>query len=377
MTRRPVTPQQLRQVEEAFDTLHPSRALAQRLEASLAEHGQPRRSGPWLRAAIVAGALVLGLALGWRLGPTSSAPTVSQGEPEIEVPSDVASTLASMGLEVLASGCALEPADDEALRVSAGCQLRLSALGVKVDAWAPTTLRRTPAGLAMGEGLAAFAVEPVPAGRRPVEIDVGPAVVRVVGTRFVITNGASLGHLDLVEGRVELVHGSDVVSVTPGRRASWTREGLVEPDPSHAGADVSPTAPAALAPDHPASPAPDHPAAPALDHPAAPSQTPAVGRATEPDEPDASARLAEVLAEVARLRRQRAYDRALARLESLATDAWDRSTRAVLSYERGTLLEAAGRTQEACAHWARHRARFAGQGPTDVEARRARLACDR
>ncbi|MCH9681673.1 MAG: FecR family protein [Deltaproteobacteria bacterium] len=356
----PMTRTQLRDLAQALDAVEPSPQLGARLHATVADRQRP--TGGFARLALAGAAvLAVGVAVGWSLrSDRVPVDTVTQA------PAGLEPAALPDGVKVVSGSCTVTTSDAGALSLPAGCRVALGPSAMVVDAWSPTTIRPTARGVAMQAGLAAFAVDSVPEGRAPVEVDVGGTVVRVIGTRFVIGAQADAGHLDLVEGRVELVRDGEVLDVEVGRRVSWERgrplavpADTVEPEPE----------PEQVAPEQTDPEQTEPPAAPTSTR----SSDTSVRPGPTPD--DASEQLTAALERVARHRRQRQYDRALAELDALSKHRWDRATGAVLSYERGTLLEASERTTAACAHWARHLRRFHGVGPADVAQRRERLAC--
>lgn len=355
---RPVIDEQLPKMRRAFAALEPSNALGARLRASIAGRGRPQpvwSSGPvWVALAMVV--FALGTAMGWWLHPSAAG----------KQPSAHAQPAA---IEIMSPQCDVHPAGDGTIQVPAGCRVSLPR-GVHVTAWTRTSVRPTPQGLLMRRGVAAFSVETVARGEAAVEIDVGAGLVRVLGTQFVLSNNAEGGHVDLVEGRVEFLRGSEVTSVHPGRRFSWVHDGAPDPSPDPAPRvepiEPAPSAGLGVRPGPPPGRASKHSPRPKLKH---------GGPANTQAPLDASV-LAATLQTVARLRRQRAFEEALAQLKAFDGRGWDRATRAVLSYERGTLLEAADQITQACAHWSAHVLQYPGVGPTDVVSRRARLQCE-
>ena len=329
----------VKEAREAFESIEPPARLETRLRRSLREPAATTYGGTWWGSlSVAAAALILGVALGWWL----KAPTEVETQRVVVAPADSKEDDANDGPEIVATdpGCAVAADADGRMVVPARCRVELERFGVVIDAWEQTELRTTALGVAMPSGLAAFAVDPVPAGQPPFEVDVGAARIRVIGTRFVVANETSGGQLDLIEGVVELVHGDEVESVAAGQRVSWSEteaETETETETESENETEAETA---------------------------------GGRVR------AEVDLSETLRGVARLRRQGDYAAALKQLDGLRAATLDAGTWAVVSYERGTLLEAAGRTDAACEHWRKHLRRHAGRGPGDVADRRARLGCD-
>lgn len=324
----------LQQVREAFEAVQPSAGLHYRLRHSM-QHGQkPTRAGRGV-VAVGAVAFVLGAVLAWGAFGRST-PTELMEQPVAAHAPTTATPNTEPALQGHDMACTVATSTDGVMQIASGCRVALPDHGIEVDAWTPTQLRSTSGGVVMHDGLAAFSVEHVVPGATPVEVDVGNGVIRVIGTRFVVRNDHGNGHVDLLEGQIEFIDAGGTRHVEPGQRLHWTAQPRALPKPA------------------------DH---------TAPSRSP-------PQPPTVPTRsLATTLEAVARLRRQQAYDEALAELDA-ARGGSDRTTRAVLSYERGTLLEAAGRTEQACAHWLGHLRRFSDTGPQDGAKRRSRLECD-
>lgn len=353
MSNRTIDRAQLREVADALESLDPSRQLELRLGRSLHAGSTANTSsapGFGWGFAFAAVAFVIGLAVGWWVLGTAA--------PEAEASQRPGIAAVDKGARCVVARSTAGPT-----QVPARCRVSFPEHGVEVDAWEPTVLRETKTGLRIDEGLAAFSVEKVDAGDPPVTVDVAAGTVRVIGTKFVIGNDTLAGHLDLIEGSVEFLHGKSVTAVEPGRRLSWThaRDGVPARidvvDDEQASVESPPVSREAD---------PGQEAADTAKQPAA-----------EPKRPNGgSVDLSAVLSDVARHRRLGEYGQALARLEGVPKRGFSTETRAVLSYERGTLLEAAGRGGAACKHWMRHRQRYRGVGAKDVDARVASTCAD-
>jgi len=328
--------QQIEQARAAFEAIDPPASLETRLRRSLQTPSASRSGASWWGSvALGTAALVLGVALGWWLKAPS---VVVETERVVTAPSEQDAAPRQPSTDGTDPTCAVATGDLGNIIVPARCRYELERFGVEIDAWERTELRTTDVGVAMASGLAAFAVDPVPSDMPPFEVDVGPARIRVIGTRFVVANDGDGGQLDLVEGVVELIRADSVESVEPGQRVSWSTER--PPSANEPELEVEPQ----------------------------------IGSEKE-NEPASTVELSETLRAVARLRRHGDYGAALDRLAALRMGGLDAGARAVVSYERGTLLEGAGRTREACEHWRRHIRRHAEHGPKDAAQRRARLDC--
>lgn len=338
MTNRTIDERQLRGLASALEELEPSPALEHRIRRGIESGAGTRRDRSWGVVLAVA-AFAVGLAIGWWVFSNSAA----------EPPEPPASEVAARDV---ATRCVVEPSSGGTMNVPARCRISFSRFGVEVDAWERTVVHETNTGLRIDAGLAAFSVEKVAAGDPPVTVDVGAGTVKVIGTKFVIGNDARGGHLDLIEGQVEFLSGDEVIDVEPGRRLGWTH--------AHDGMPARIEAVGAIDSETSA-------ASPEASEPEPPTSAKLKPTRPQPSR-TSSFDLAAVLSDVARDRRLGEYARALERLAAVPQRGLPEETRVVLSYERGTLLEAAGRSGAACKHWKRHRTRYRDVGATDVEA---------
>lgn len=244
------------------------------------------------------------------------------------------------GLPVISGACASQRSG-ESFSLDGDCLVAAPSPSMRMHSRGSVVLRHRANGFDLVRGRVSFDVDPIPTGTPPVEIGVGEAIIRVIGTQFVVEVAGADGSVDLIEGAIEFRDAAgqwhDVVQ---GRRLAW-EAGL--PVVSE---DQETDAPA---------PAPSA---------AAVAKAPAI-----PEDID------RVLARVARLRTARRYEEALAELDELRGRVKDRRTSETLSYERATVVEAAmpGR---ACAEWARHQARYPdGRYSNAAERRRTKLQC--
>ena len=317
----------LRALAGALDRVEPPSSLRHRVIEG--RRSDARAAGP--RFAIVMLALAAGILIGWALfarrTPTPSeavVPEVAVAPERAPVHTDCPRTLGT-----------------QAIAVARGCRIELADLGVIVDVWDASQLARDGRVLALPEGSASFEVAPVGASP-PIEVDVGVGRVRVLGTRFEIQNRDDTGHLDLIHGRVELIlRDGDAREAVPGERISWSRTAV----------------PAAI--DVPA------PTPPPIERPRVTPSKP--GAPVELD-------LDGALEQVARLRHAGDYAGAEALLRRTLRSVSDAHAREVLSFEIGTVVELAGETDRACAHWREHE-RFGERATQRAAAHRERLAC--
>jgi hypothetical protein len=208
--------------------------------------------------------------------------------------------------------------------------------GVRVSALLPSHLQWDAGSIELGAGELLFDV--APRSDRPLHVTFGEIDIEVVGTRFVVHHEGTQGWISMLEGHVRTrVGGGPAGDLRGGERLEW-------PGPA---ADRGPaTAPA--------------------------SKRARPAKAAALDEG-----LAELLAEVADLRRRGAYREAVERLRAGDSRSWSRRARQLVSYEIGTLLERQLEdATQACAHWAEHRRRYPnGRHDAIVVRAMERLGC--
>lgn len=324
--REPGVIAKIRAVDEALARRDMSPVASERVRQTLARHAQARslqaRSRWWPALAFAAGAaLMAALLLERREDGERGA--VARRE---EAPS------AGLSEVVLPPEPRCDPLGTGALRLASdGC---LAGDGVRVSAWAPARLERAGDRVTVQDGEVMFEVDPRPG--RPLHVLAGAIDIEVVGTRFIVRQRDGAGRVSLLEGRLR-VRGADgsVVALAAGEEFAWPALPQVPAPPT------SRRRPASVAP------------------------------------PAADAGLAELLAEVAELRREGRYRVAVERLRAADARSWSSRSRQLVSFEIGTLLERQlGDTAAACAHWREHRERFPGGSRDEVVARSlAKLAC--
>jgi hypothetical protein len=210
-----------------------------------------------------------------------------------------------------------------------------AAEGVEVSALIPSTIEREGDRVVVEEGGVVFEVESRP--DRPLHVIAGDIDIEVVGTRFVVYQRDGEGWISMLEGRVRVREGEDEgVMLGRGQRFEWSA--AVEDEPLEAKPDRRPVQPADRADDG----------------------------------------LAELLDEVATLRRAGRFQEAVDHLRAADPSGWTERSRQLVSYEIGTLLERQLRdTAAACEHWVGHRERFPGGRHDEIVARSiARLDCE-
>ncbi|MCY1059433.1 FecR family protein [Nannocystis sp. SCPEA4] len=327
--REPEVIAQIRAVDEALARRGMSPVASERVRQTLVRHAQARslraRLRWWPMVAFAAGAALMAVLLLDRR-EVAVHDAVARSEPVAparavgEISAPLQPACGELGAGALQLG-------------SDGC---LAGDGVRVSAWAPATLERVGDRVTVREGEVMFEVDPRPG--RPLHVIAGAIDIEVVGTRFIVRQRDGAGRVSLLEGRLRVrAEDGSVVALEAGQELAW---------------------PAPVAP--PVSPAPRRRPPPATV--AAPAS---------------DAGLAELLAEVAMLRREGRFQAAVDRLKAADSAAWSTRSRQLVSFEIGTLLERQlGDTAAACAHWRAHRERFPG-GPRDeiVVRSQARLGC--
>jgi hypothetical protein len=212
--------------------------------------------------------------------------------------------------------------------------------GVRVSALLPSHLQWEAGSVELRTGELLLDVAPRP--ERPLHVTFGAIDIEVVGTRFVVHHDDAQGWISMLEGHVRARVGDGPArDLRGGQRLEW---------PGAATDDGPTTKPAAKR-----------------------VGPPSASKSAELDEG-----LAELLVEVAELRRNGAYREAVERLRATVSRSWSRRARQLVSYEIGTLLERQlGDATQACAHWAEHRRRYPN-GRHDAIVARAlqRLRCD-
>lgn len=318
----------LRAVDEALARRGPSAAASERVRRALAEHAAARPFHARLRwwpmlgfiagAALTATLLLDGRAPAPVVARTPGASAPAETTSEVTVPNATAPAVPDVTTR---DTLAAAPADPPCPALVAG---RLAvgncaqADGVRVRAWTPATLARAGDRVEVVDGEVEFDVEPRP--ERPLHVIAGRVDIEVVGTRFVVHQRDGAGWVSLLEGHLRVRTGDgEVHELTRGGRLEWP--------PSRA--KTSPSRPKREGKTPPTAPA--------------------------------DAGLAELLDEVAALRRAGAFSQAVARLRAADDRGWSERSRQLVSYEIGALLERQlGESAAACAHWREHRRRFPG-----------------
>lgn len=333
---------QIQAVDQALARREMSAAASERVRQALLRQAAARplhaRLRWWPMVAFAAGAALMAALLVDR----------READPAVATRSEVVAP-AMAAPEVVA------PAEPDCDDFAAG-ELRLglgdcvAGDGVHISAWTPATIERIGDRVEVRDGELIFTVDPRPG--RPLHVFAGAIDIEVVGTRFAVHQREGAGRVSLFEGRlrVRTADGS-IVAMERGQQLEWSAEDP-PPDaqalPQRGEAGQSPARGARRAP------TPATEAAPATDR-----------------------GLAELLAEVAGLRRSGQFQAAVERLREADASEWSERSRQLVSYEIGTLLERQlGDMAAACAHWREHRRRFPGGLRDDIVARSiTRLGC--
>jgi hypothetical protein len=344
----------LRALAEALDAERPAPELRRRIVDPADPRETTGASPRWIPiVAFVAGVLVTWFVLAMRPNPPpESLPKVAieNGARSADTAEPERRCAPMIGVDVVA--------------VDAGCRLDVPELGVVIDVWEPARLARSGRTIAMPEGAATFEVATV-GTESPIEVDVGPGRVRVLGTRFEIQNVGDVGHLDLIRGRVAFVSGDeDPRQVAPGERVSWSRVAALPRaiDPQEDDAVETEAEPIGETARSREASANERGAG-----------DPAPSVAPDPSAPD----LDDVLERVARLRHAGEYAEARELLGAAMKLTESAHAREVLSFEIGTLLDLEHDPTQACDHWRAHIERFAGGRTIErAHAHADRLECE-
>ena len=334
---------QLQAIDERLADVPLPPALERRVMASIREpsNGSPRL----LVAAAVLAAIVLAFALGLRLrsepttlpahdGAVTTAPSLVAAPVEPPTAPIATTPRAWDGALAFTTPQCRFAAGEAELQVEDGCRMTLADPALAMDTWARTRLARTEHGVRVIEGNVAFAVEHVADGAPRVRIEVAAGAIEVIGTRFVVVQHGTTGHVDLLEGAIAFVdHEGREHALVPGRRLRWSEGRVVET------------------------------------------------RAAAPARPGASAspafELDATLEKVAALRRAGRYRDAVDVLHRARRSLGDGEGAEILSFEEGTLREHDTGGPAMCAFWRGHLARFSdGDYTAAVRSRLARAGCE-
>jgi hypothetical protein len=300
------------------------------LHARIAASAETRASRRHLALALVlsTAAVVLAFVVGRSMAPTTVAEPTIVAQRTTPPAADTVETAPPLvatywgGRLQPDEACAIE--GDVELAVRGDCRLRLAEPSLSIDVWGGARLVSVADGVRVQDGVALFHVDRIAADARRVRVEVSAGAIEVIGTRFVVVQTRSGGHVDLLEGAIAFVDRDGIEhAVVPGQRLGWeqTQVRTIAPITTHV---TSPTR---------SDVRPPKPASAPLDVDGA-------------------------LERVAAHRRAGRYDDAIAELVRLRRSVEDPSVAEVLSYEEGTLRMHADRPAEICAFWRGHLARF-------------------
>ncbi len=225
----------------------------------------------------------------------------------------------------LTSTCAL-PEHAGSISVRQGCTITWLSGHAELAAKEEALVGRRGEALVLERGEVTVDIDPLRPAPRMVRVRVSGGVIEVLGTRFTIKEEGTRGQVTLHRGSIRFIppQGSGQ-TLEPGQTRTWgervERAALPTPAPP---------------PVEKVKPSP-----------------PKTQPKTRPRRGSVSASELEMLRELRRLKR---YEDALSNLKRLSRRNLDKTTREVLSFERGELLELRG--DDACGHWRRHQRRW-------------------
>ncbi len=323
----------LRELDSAFERRgvpsDRSERIRRTLEQRVLEQRFAARLRWWPALAFAAGAAVMAAMLlhepesPW----TSETPVLAESGPTSVAPDPTGEELSA--IEPMLA-CA--PMQEGAAELAAGeC---VSADGVRLSAAIASRYTWTPDRVELLAGELSFDVEPRP--EQPLEVVSGAATIEVIGTSFVVHHDEEGGWLSLIEGHVRVRVGDRAaVDLRAGQRIEWPR----------------------------------------VDGPEREQATPS-SRSNHASRSEDEG-LAELLEEVADLRRRGEHQAAVDRLRTVDPIHWSPRAQQLVSYEIGSLLERQlHNSAAACEHWTHHRERFPnGRYDSIITRSMTRLGC--
>jgi transmembrane sensor len=217
-------------------------------------------------------------------------------------------------------------------------------------------LERFPSGAKVHRGRVSFEVARLSSRTASYSVSVSHGIIEVMGTSFVIQQGADSGSVHLLEGSIRFIApDSRVVKVSPGETLQWPLPPVVVEEPA-------PVAPPVEKPRVTPRPPP-------------PTEKP-VEPVTQPTLPFSSD---AVLARVAGLRSRRSYEEAVQVLNEALTEAPNAATRERLGFELGSLLtHQLHDVPRACAFWSAFRREHPhGRYEEELTSTVANLGCEK
>ena len=218
-------------------------------------------------------------------------------------------------------------------------------------------VERSVSGAKMHRGRVQFEVARLSSRTAGYSVSVSHGVIEVMGTSFVIQQGAESGSVQLLEGSIRfLAPDGRVVLLAPGETLQW------------------PLAPIAVQEPEPVAPPVEKPRVILRAPP--PVVKPVVEPVAEPAPPFSSD---AVLARVAGLRSRRAYEEAVQVLNAALTEAPNAATRERLGFELGSLLtHQLHDVPRACAFWSAFRREHPhGRYDEELSSTVATLGCEK
>jgi hypothetical protein len=258
---------------------------------------------------------------------------------------------------------------DGSVEVDGDCTLADRRFAVELRLQASTRVGRTAHGARVMHGSANFAV--TPRKGEPYEVDVSHGVIRVVGTRFAVDQGATAGSIEVTQGRVIFVCSAGrSVELHAGERLAWpcVTPAEVAPADGSAGGLVPKTQPERSAPAK--ARVRRGPSAGAQPNEIRSGVSPVNDTGLEPD-------VVPLLERIAELRSRHLPEEAVATIASALNKPWQPATRERLSFERAVILtDLVGDRPRACAAWDAHTREFGlSHYAREIASARQRAGC--
>lgn len=371
MSDRPTFVAALRQVEldNAEERLRPGAVhrIARRLDAELLQQELPTRRRTWIPMVSFAAGAAMVLAV-FTVGSS----------PEIAERQDPGPTPMHASWQVGGDNCHATHGETD-IAFDGRCRVVAPDPGMVIESHETTRVQAVERGVALLDGAAIFDVEPrIEGPARRVLVPGGS--IEVMGTRFSVVVAGDRGHVDLLEGSIHFVSTDGAVhKIAPGERFRFSSN----PDITASRVEATPEAkPDALKTAHSEETAIPLAAGELL---SALAEEPEDVQPSKPhasrarDDSHSPEALRNIVSQITDLRAKRQYRAAVSLLRGAIDDrGWDQHTREVLSYELGTILSTQLPDRDkACAHWTKHRQRFAeGRYARAIERAEDRLHCE-
>jgi hypothetical protein len=121
--------------------------------------------------------------------------------------------------------------------LSTTCDASISVAGDRVELGSDSRFRNEPDGLRLENGRAVFQVRKRRSRERPFLLQVSGGQIRVLGTRFAVSQARDRGSVTVYEGRIEFTRtAGQRHEVAAGESLAWP-----EPEPDAQAADADPT----------------------------------------------------------------------------------------------------------------------------------------